>query len=168
MESEKQWNRLRVPAVAGEGLRRSARRPFSCSSRAFAARVISVHRHGWLRRVRHETHRRSATAVLARGPAPVRCSGYGPGRKPGSIQHVRFCPHPAGLRSRPVRQELGASATVARANPCSRRQNDSVECNEQGARSSRHQESRRSDRALTESGPGAKARRTDAKRRALS
>jgi len=25
---------------------------------------------------------------------------------------ARFCPHPAGLRSRPVRQELGATASV--------------------------------------------------------
>src|SRR5882757_3975676 len=84
---------------------------FLLIERRVAAPVISVHCHSWLQRVRHEKHRRSPTAGLAKEPARVQYSGCGYGRKPGSIQHGRFCPHPAGLRSRPVRQELGATTS---------------------------------------------------------
>src|SRR5882757_11363461 len=48
----------REPAVAGQGRRRNARRPFSFDR---AARYRS-HGHSWLQRVRHEKHRRSPTA----------------------------------------------------------------------------------------------------------
>lgn len=80
--------------------------------RRVAALVISVHCHSRLQRVRHEKHRRFPTAGLAKEPARVQCPGCGYGRKPGSIQHGRFCPHPAGLRSRQVRQELGATTSL--------------------------------------------------------
>jgi hypothetical protein len=112
MRSAKQRNRPREPAVAGQGRRRSARRPFSRSSGALPPPAITVHCHSWLQRVRHEKHRRSPTAGLAKEPARVQYSGCAYGRKPGSIQHGRFCPHPAGLRSRPVRQELGATTSL--------------------------------------------------------
>jgi hypothetical protein len=111
MKSAKQQNRPREPAVAGQGRRRSARRP----SLDRAARCRSSNQcplHSWLQRVHHEKHRRSPNAGLAKEPARVRYSGCCYGRKPGSIQHGRSCPHPAGLRSRPVRQELGATASV--------------------------------------------------------
>src|SRR5882724_543577 len=101
----------REPAVAGQGRRRNAHRPFLLIERRVAAPVISVHCHNWLQSVRHEKHRRSPTAGLAKEPARVQCSGCGYGRKPGSIQHGRFCPYPAGMRSRPVRQELGVTTS---------------------------------------------------------
>lgn len=53
-------------------------------------------------RVRHEKDRRSPSVALASEPARVQYSGCSHGRKSRSIQHGRFCPHPAGLRSRPV------------------------------------------------------------------
>jgi hypothetical protein len=73
---------------------------------------MGVYCHGWLQRVRHEKRRRSLDAALAREPVRVQYSGHGYGRKPRSIQYGRFCPHPAGLRSRPVRQELAATASM--------------------------------------------------------
>jgi hypothetical protein len=76
--------------------------------RRVAAMAISVHCHDWLRRVRHENYHRSPSEGLAKEPARARYSGQGYDRKPGSIQHGRFCPHPAVLRSRAVRQELRA------------------------------------------------------------
>ena len=75
-----------------------------------AGSVISVP-HLAAERVRHEKHRRSPTPVLAREPARVQYSGCGYDRKPGSIQPGRFCPHPAGLRSRPVPQQLGVTTS---------------------------------------------------------
>src|SRR6202048_1651060 len=102
-------------AAGGEWKDRAAGAPpagFPLIERRVAAPVISVHCHSWLQRVRYEKHRRSPTAGLAKEPARVQYSGCGYGRKPGSIQHGRFCPHPAGLRSRPVRQELGATASL--------------------------------------------------------
>src|SRR6266478_9666858 len=101
MRNAKQRNRPREPAVAGQGRRRSARR----LSLDRAARCRSS------KRVRYEKHLRSPTAGLAKEPARVQYSGCGYGRKPGSIQHGRFCPYPAGMRSRPVRQELGVTTS---------------------------------------------------------
>jgi hypothetical protein len=111
MRSAKQRNRPREPAVAGQGRRRSARRPsLDRAARSRSSKLCPLN--SWLQRVRHEKHRRPPTAGLAKEPARVQYSGCGYGRKPRSIQHGRFCPHPAGLRSRPVRQELGATASV--------------------------------------------------------
>ena len=111
MRSAKQRNRPREPAVAGQGRRRSARRPsLDRAARSRSSNLCPLN--SWLQRVRHEKHRRSPTARLAKEPARVQYSACGYGRKPRSIQHGRFCPHPAGLRSRPVRQELGATASV--------------------------------------------------------
>lgn len=98
----KATERPREPEVAGQRWWRSARRP----SLDQAAPCRSS------KRVRYEKHRRSPTAGLAKEPARVQYSGCGYGRKPGSIQHGRFCPHPAILQSRPLRQELGATASV--------------------------------------------------------
>jgi hypothetical protein len=67
----------------------------------------------WLQRVRHEKHRRSPTPVLAREPARVQYSGCGYDRKPGSIQPGRSCPHPTGLRSRPVPRQLGVTTLLS-------------------------------------------------------
>jgi hypothetical protein len=71
-----------------------------------------VHRHSRLRSAGHEKYRRSPAAGLEKEPARVRYPGCGHGRQPGSIQHGRPCPHPAGLRSRPLRRELAATASL--------------------------------------------------------
>jgi bacterioferritin-associated ferredoxin len=103
-----------APRAGSCRTRSAAWRPpaFLLIERRVAAPVISVHCHSWLQRVRHEKHRRSPTPGLAKEPARVQYSGCGYGRKPGSIQHGRFCPHPAGPRSRPVPQELGATTSL--------------------------------------------------------
>ena len=103
-----------APRAGSCRTRSAAYRPpaFLLIERRVAAPVISVHCHSWLQRERHEKHRRSPPAGLAKEPARVQYAGCGYGRKPGSIQHGRFCPHPAGLRSRPVRQELEATTSV--------------------------------------------------------
>ena len=92
----------REQAVAGQGRPRNGRPVFPLIEPHVASDYCLL---PWLRRSPHDKHRRSLNPVPAREPARVQCSSCGCDRS-GSIQHGRVCPHPAGLRSRPVRQEL--------------------------------------------------------------
>src|SRR3984893_10576172 len=86
-----------VPLVHSIGLAKAPRR-FGGSATPGTAEGLSK-----------RTNSRSScdTASLAKEPARVQYLGCGYGRKPGSIQHGRFCPHPAaikdgtGVRGRP-------------------------------------------------------------------
>ena len=93
----------REQAVAGQGRPRNARPVFPMIEPHVASNYCLLPR--LAAESPHDKHRRSLNPVPAREPARVQCSSCGCDRS-GSIQHGRVCPHPAGLRSRPVRQEL--------------------------------------------------------------